>query len=511
MTQFQTALNESFLLRPLLWLSRWDSKAIYENWNRSFIGRKTTFCFDKIETIKSSCRYQPLLNILFHPNILFIGIALLFIFLSFMGTNTIGLLTLGLFAFLLLALLFTRRRFLNSFTVVDLIVLLFFMSVFLSTAFSSYGASSVHGLLKMLTFLAGYTVFRSFYDLEKMGLQKNRLEWLFWILMLLGLGEAVIGYIQSTTELQPLATWQDPGINPELKMTRVFGSLKPSNPNLLAGFLIPCFASACGLKLYYLAKGWRWSFAIGICSIAAMSILISLIMTGSRGGYLALASMLIFVFVMSGHLIFHQAELKMKKWLKGGWLFILVFSLVGGLFIFSTSEKLQNRVTSMFAMREDSSISYRINVYQSAVEMFKDNWLVGIGPGNETFKQAYGLYMVPGYNALGAYSVPLEIAVEQGVFGLSIFLLLMALLTMRVILYMDSKCSLSDKIFVGLLYTGIVGSFVYGIFDTIWYRPSVNLLFWFMVAGISQRTEQMFESSFFKNSTAEKAEVLELS
>ncbi len=55
--------------------------------------------------------------------------------------------------------------------------------------------------------------------------------------------------------------------------------------------------------------------------------------------------------------------------------------------------------------------------------------MFGIGVGNQAFRLAYGLYMRSGFDALGAYCVPLEIAVETGVFGLLAFaVLLLAIL-----------------------------------------------------------------------------------
>jgi putative inorganic carbon (HCO3(-)) transporter len=173
---------------------------------------------------------------------------------------------------------------------------------------------------------------------------------------------------------------------------------------------------------------------------------------------------------------------------------VSILAMAGGI---AASEKIRHRVTSIFAMREDSSISYRLNVYNSAMQMVQDNPVVGIGPGNGTFKLVYGLYMVPGYNALGSYSVPLEIAVEQGLIGLTIFLSLLLILIIRAALAMDSPhLSLREKLLVGALLTGILGSFMYGAFDTIWYRPSVNLLFWFMVAALAKLTEPRESNAF---------------
>ncbi|MBY0403636.1 MAG: O-antigen ligase family protein, partial [Cyanobacteria bacterium] len=208
-----------------------------------------------------------------------------------------------------------------------------------------------------------------------------------------------------------------------------------------------------------------------------------------RGGYLAIFLMLSTSFGVIGHLLWHDAQWKKLKTLKLLWLGVLIGTVGILIAAIAASPSLQHRIGSIFAMRQDSSNAYRMNVYQSAFQMVKENPVVGIGPGNGTFKLVYGLYMVPGYNALGAYSVPLEIAVEQGVIGLSIFLLLLVTLLIRTLLLIDSERSTEEKLIVFLLFIGILGSFVYGFFDTIWYRPAVNLMFWFYVASLANATE----------------------
>ncbi|WP_373532698.1 O-antigen ligase family protein [Vampirovibrio sp.] len=412
-----------------------------------------------------------------------LGVLGLFVLLSFSSTGIIGGLTGLLFGIVLAAALLLRPAILSRLTIIDVLVGLFLGSAIISTAFSSFLPTSVIGLAKMLTFIAGYIVFRV---VSESG--SSTITAALGLLALIGLGESLIGFYQYANHIQPLATWSDQSINPELQMSRIFGTLQPSNPNLLAGFLIPGFAAACSLGLMFARpKTWLLS-AIGLAASAA--ILIALVLTGSRGGFLAIGTMFICLFAFLGHLIWYNPSLRNFKWMKPAWLIILVVSLltVGGGVM--RSEKIRTRVLSMFAMREDSSISYRLNVYNSARQMVRDNPIVGIGPGNGTFKLVYGLYMVPGYNALGAYSVPLEIAVEQGVIGLVIFLSLLLVLMLRAFLALDAPhLTLQQKILIGGLLTGILGSFMYGIFDTIWYRPSVNLLFWFMVAALATLTE----------------------
>ena len=91
------------------------------------------------------------------------------------------------------------------------------------------------------------------------------------------------------------------------------------------------------------------------------------------------------------------------------------------LFILSITS-LRARVFSIFAMRSDSSNSFRFNVYNSCIDMFKDNWILGIGVGNQNFREIYGLYMKTGFDALSAYNIYLETAVESGIFALIAFI-----------------------------------------------------------------------------------------
>lgn len=419
-----------------------------------------------------------------------LGVIGLFGLLSFSTTGVMGALTLFLFLLSLAGWLFFRPAILAKINIIDLLVLGFLASNVLSTAFSSFFHTSLIGLAKMLIFMSGYVVFRVISESGGMTIGV-----LMGVLTVLGLGESLIGFYQHLHHIQPLATWSDPTINPELQMDRIFGTLKPSNPNLLAGFLIPCLAASLGLSMLSFRKKTFLLSLVGI--IITLLILVAIVLTGSRGGFLAIGVMLATVFAYLGHLIWQDRELAAFKWMKPAWLIILLISLlaVGGGIL--SSEKIRTRVASIFAMREDSSISYRFNVYNSAMHMVQDNPLVGIGPGNSTFKLVYGLYMVPGYNALGSYSVPLEIAVEQGLIGLFIFMSLLLVLILRAFLAIDStQLTLRQKLMIGALLIGILGSFTYGIFDTIWYRPSVNLLFWFMVASLSKLTEPQLSNRF---------------
>lgn len=421
------------------------------------------------------------------------GMLLLLAGLTFLDTTKIGVITWGLCLLALVYGFLFRRSLSKQLNMIDFWLALFLGSAVVSTAFSSYLTTSVIGLAKMLTFVAGYIAFRF--------LAAKFPKWQFGLLLVLtalGTMQSLIGFNQYFNHVDARATWTDPTINAELNMTRIFGSLQPANPNLLAGFLLPCMAAAFGAfaLAWPLLRSWAnksaklWVIVPMIIVGMAGLIFVAVVLTGSRGGFLAIAGMSLTAFAATGHLLWHQAELKSHRSLKIIWVTVLVVGVLGATGAVLKSPQLQQRLGSIFAMRKDSSISYRLNVYHSAQEMFKDNPIVGIGPGNGTFKKVYGLYMVPGFNALGAYSVPLEILVEQGIVGFLIFLGLVGTLKLRTIFFLDSSRPLNDKILAITLWCGIVGSILYGIFDTIWYRPSVNLLFWLFVALLGALTQE---------------------
>ncbi len=399
---------------------------------------------------------------------------------TFASTELIGLSVVISFALMCLRALLRPLRL--QVNIIDLFIALFFTTALVSTAFSSYIHTSIIGMAKFSVFAMGYWNFRVL-----LSERPKSLTWVLCLLLVLGVAESVIGLYQYVNHVQPLATWQDTSINSEDQLTRIFGTLKPSNPNLLAGFLIPCLGAGIGLTLSQVfAKRWLSSF---ILVSGTGIILIALILTGSRGGYLALMIMSLMTFLYLGDLFWNDATLKHQPRLKALWILILVGAVLATLGAALFLPAIRNRFLSIFAMREDSSNSYRLNVWASTWRMIQHNWLVGIGPGNDTFKQVYGLYMTPGYNALSAYSIFLEIWAEQGILGLLAFLVTLIITGLRTCMAFYIGLPLQQKLMIGALFTGAIGSVFYGLFDTIWYRPSVNLLFWLFMAGLAMLTE----------------------
>ena len=117
--------------------------------------------------------------------------------------------------------------------------------------------------------------------------------------------------------------------------------------------------------------------------------------------------------------------------------------------------------------------------------MFKDNWLLGIGVGNKNFREIYGLYMRTGFDALSAYNIFLETAVESGIFALIAFLIFLVILVKDAVKYIFTSSDTKNIIYVSAAVISIIATMVHGLVDTVFFRPQIQFLFWTMVAIIS--------------------------
>lgn len=416
-----------------------------------------------------------------HGPLLALGLAGLMAVMTVADTGPIGAMVWGLFAWYWgIAWVTGRSQWLQQLHWGDVLVHLFFATYLISASCSSVQPYALQGLGKVATFWAAYTVWRGCFAQYPQAVGVL-MAWL----VCLGLGQTALGAWQWLHPSNELATWTDPSTLPEHQLMRVYGTLKPLNPNLLAGYLLACMGAGVWLVGHLGALGlkrtWPW---VLLALMAVLALVAGVGMTGSRGGYLGVACIGLLSFLWAYPILTTDPVLKRHDWLKVVWLTLMATAVAGLSLILASSEALQHRLLSMFSFREDSSISYRLNVYSACWRMFLDNWLVGIGPSNLVFKPTYGLYMVPGFNALGAYSVPLEIAVEQGLIGLTAFVILIkSMLTTTALQLHDTRIQLTQKLWLGGIGIALLGFVFHGFFDTIWYRPSVQVLFWFFVAA----------------------------
>ncbi len=403
---------------------------------------------------------------------IYLSILLTFILSTFLSSDFVGYLCCITFILTVIKVLtkpdekFKCEKF-------EIFLLIFFMLSVVSVAGSTLLSLSLKGFFKTFIYL-------SYYLSVVHHLKSNRHHIIPILLCIAGCVtfESVIAISQNFIQVGEISGWQDTSrLNPEEVMTRVYGTLQPLNPNLLGGYLVAGLSSVFGLCAYNLyQRNYKRGLIFLLCSLISS---IALFLTGCRGAYIALFLISSLIFIIS--LKYFWAEYK-KIYLS------IVSSIVACCIaaIIGISS-LRARVFSIFAMRSDSSNSFRFNVYQASVQMFKDNWSIGIGMGNQNFREIYGLYMKTGFDALSAYNIYLETAVESGIFALLAFLGFLFTLIIDGAKYIYRSNDTKSVIWVSVAFLSICGVMIHGMVDTVFFRPQIQIIFWTMVAILSNR------------------------
>lgn len=359
------------------------------------------------------------------------------------------------------------RRSIGVMTPIHLLVLLYWGVAIVATAMSPVKAAALSGLLKLTLYLCLFVLMARI-------LRSPRIRnWLITLYLHATLVVSVYGLQQWFSGAQALATWVDPE-SPLSKTTRVFSYL--GNPNLLAGYLVPAV-------IFSIAAVFAWQRWLPK-ALATTMVLVNaacLVLTFSRGGWIG---MVVSLFVM-GILLVHWWSVYLPTFWRR-WALPIVLGSAATVVVLAVLvvDPLRDRVSSIFAGRGDSSNNFRINVWESVIELIKDYPVIGIGPGNSAFNKIYPIYQRPKYSALSAYSIYLEVLVETGVIGFTCFLWLLLVTLNLGWSQLQRLRSLADPQGFWLMaaIASLLGMMGHGLVDTVLYRPEVNTLWWLMIA-----------------------------
>ena len=355
-------------------------------------------------------------------------------------------------------------------TPIHLLVLLYWSIAAISTALSPVKKAALGDLQTLTLYLLLFVLCARVLRVARFR------SWLITLYLHISLIVSVYGLRQWFFGAKALATWVDPE-SPLAKTTRVYSYL--GNPNLLAGYLLP--AVIFSLVAIVAWPGWiRKSLALTMFVVNATV----LILTFSRGGWIALLVGLLTIAV----LLFYWWSIEIPKFWRTWSLPILLGTVVGLLIIgLIFVEPFRVRIVSIFADRKDSSNNFRKNVWESVFQMIRDRPIIGIGPGHGAFNKVYPLYQHPKFTALSAYSVFLETIVETGFLGFTCFmwLIVVALNTGYLQLARLRETKNMEGLWLMGAIAAIIGLLTQGLFDTVFYRPEVNTLWWLMMALIA--------------------------
>ena len=257
----------------------------------------------------------------------------------------------------------------------------------------------------------------------------------------------------------PSDIWSD-AVFADAIRTRVTGTFQ--NPNVLAMFLLVASIFA----LYHLRATKKTGGKI-VCGIVLILHLFALALTFSRGAYIALGLTFIALIVL--------------RYAKKPGLLLTGLAILPHLLFFLPSSIIE-RLLSVFNLA-DSSIAYRLSIARSSIAMFLDRIFLGVGVGEETFREAFFAYAEEGVIAPHSHNLLLQIGCEAGIFALICFILLLVLrareATVSVPLIRKSTVRLSSVYSLATLFALILFGFSDDIFSTF----PIFYLFW-IVFGI---------------------------
>jgi len=437
--------------------------------------------FDKIITFsREKCEYISENSFIIKNlnNIILFFIITTLVSTLFCTTDTIGFLSL-IVIFLTAIKLFVQKDEITKTKNIDIALLVYFIFVVISLAGSSLFYLSLKGFLKTCTYLGFYLAL-----VHYLNSNRNKIKSILLTIVSILSFESIYAIFQNTIPTNTNLTWQDVSyLRPEEVMTRVYGTLQPYNPNLLAGFLIVCIPVLYGICAYLLVQK---HYKTGILTLILSAICSwAIICTGCRGAYLALLSILFGIILISAKFLWQNY--------KKIYLSVLGFICSLSAIVILSLQSVRMRFLSIFIMRQDSSNSFRFNVYQASLKMFADNWLLGIGCGNQNFREIYGLYMKTGFDALSCYNIFLETAVESGIFALVAFIAFLYIILSNGIKFILNSNNIYDIILISAGLLSIIGVMVHGLVDTVFFRPQIQIIFWIMCAVLRIK---LFEEKF---------------
>ncbi len=374
-------------------------------------------------------------------------------FLIFFSHPTVVLaivLLVGLVGYIFKVLLGKR---LFSFQPLDLCMLLL-AALYLGAVFLTKGGlESRAQALIMLVLLSGYFLAANLLNTpEKINRAIN-------LLLFGGTTVSTIGLIQQLSG-HAIANWLDSSAYAYIagRITSVF-----ENPNVLAVYLVLLFPLTVSRLLQRGGVGGR----IGSALMMAI-FLAAIVYTWSRGAWIGvILSLALFIFLLNPVTLYALIPM------------LIAFPI----FLHYAPSAIGIRFSSITSLA-DTSVSYRLGIWQGSFAMIGDHILSGIGVGTAAFSALYPLYAPAGMEAAPhAHNLLLQLFCEFGIIGPVVFLLFVAFFFQCFLSHRHEETQ-DDFRLLGLgIGCGVFALLVNGMFDYVFYNSRIFFLF-FIVVGL---------------------------
>ena len=372
-------------------------------------------------------------------------IAGLFPFLPTMAVVGLMLLT---FLSMLLKLAYDEN-FKFTKTNLDVFILLFALVMLISSVTSFARNSSIKIFMVYSVFMMGYFIITNTVK------NKKSLYLMFSIMTVSAVLVALYGIYQHIFGFAEGTTWTDTEMFTDIQ-TRVVSTF--GNPNVLGEYLLLMIPAVCAFVWSAPKIGNR------VVNLLPLGLLgLCMIFTYSRGNWLGLiAAAVIFVSFYDRKFI---------------WLGIMLV-LLSPLFM---PQSIVNRFLSIGDV-SDTSTSYRVYIWFGTINMLKDYWFCGIGPGTEAFNMIYPHYAYASIVAPHSHNLYLQILAENGILGILVFLALLIVLFKDAVSAITGAKKSYAKACCTALTAGLAGYLVQGAFDNVWYNNRIVMMFFMFLA-----------------------------
>ena len=192
---------------------------------------------------------------------------------GFMFSDNIGYFALVTILLTSIKLL-TKPKEYFKLSISDFCLLIYFIAVIISVAGSSLLVLSLKGLFKTLIYLGFYISFIHFLKDNR-----NKLKYILLAIAIVSLGESFVALKQNFSSVAEISGWQDMSrLNPEQIMTRVYGALKPYNPNHFGGYMLGVLPTSLALIFIPIKNNHIKAALFGITTFILIAC--TLVMTG---------------------------------------------------------------------------------------------------------------------------------------------------------------------------------------------------------------------------------------
>ena len=246
----------------------------------------------------------------------------------------------------------------------------------------------------------------------------------------------------------------------------VFSTL--ANPDNFAEFLVLFMPFGLAFTLNR-PKDNKYRLPL-LCGMALP--LLAILLTYSRSGWMAL--------IIAAVVFISMYDKKL----------IPVFIILGILAIPFIPQSILNRILTIGNL-DDSSSSYRVDIWTGCLEMLKDYWFTGVGLGTGGFAEIYPLYAV-GKSGVAPHSHMhfMEMLCELGVLGFVSYVCMTFTLIKRSLVACSKRVPEKIRNVAIASASSMAGIVLIGCFEYCWFYPRVMFAF-FISAGIAMAVYKM--------------------